>query len=171
MSKKIFHVFSLLLLVVLLASTASPAFAAGGKSASLAAVRFIPGKGVVFIFDLQGEFKKSDLKGSVTIEGHTYPLYCRFNDAGQASCTSIMMNQYAGKAALILFAGSSFSDTIPAERACPYKAISFHWPGEATWTFTVKPEDLAGVLASKPASVTIDAVYCIEFQYTFYGSD
>lgn len=93
-------------------------FTAGGpgaaKLATLVDTRFVYGKGVVFIFDLTGKFKASDLKGAyVKIGAKKVPLDCSLNDWGQAACTSSGMGENSGKSVTGGFAGFWFTSSIP----------------------------------------------------------
>ena len=114
MQKKL---FSVVLLVVMLLATASPALAAG-KSISLAEIRFIVGKGYVFLFDLTGKFKESELVGEVTIDYKNYPLSCVIKDDGRAACTGKLGN-FTDKPVSGTLAGYAFSATMP-EKICNY---------------------------------------------------
>jgi hypothetical protein len=117
MSKSFKVILSIVMLAVLLLSSASSAFAARERSITLIGAEFEQGKGVVFTFKVNGEF--DSYGGTAIIAGQEFTLSCNFKDNGDLGCT---MNKgggkYAGLPALITLNGYSFSVTIRNPNYC-----------------------------------------------------
>ncbi len=93
------------------------AAAAGQKSISLISAQYDPGKGVVFKFNVQGNFSK--LNGSVTVGGKTLPLSCNYNDFGELACTASQgLSSYVGATANITIDGYQFTTIIKGGKWC-----------------------------------------------------
>lgn len=92
--------------------------AAAKKSVSLVSVGYYHEKGVVFNFKLTGDFKDSELKGSLQVARKAIKVYCKRKDddpAINALCVAPSDTaQYAGRTGVITFAGVSFWVKIPA---------------------------------------------------------
>lgn len=114
MKKKTIFLLTLIsILGLAFASAAAPA-----KTASLAGVEFVQGKGLVLTFNVAGKFSPADLKGSLYVYGHkSYPLDCAFKDNQDNTSVACVggdgLREYAGKGALARLAGLGFYITIP----------------------------------------------------------
>ena len=112
MKKKTLIVLILISIVALVFGTAASSM--GGKRVNLAETRFIEGKGVVFIFEVEG-LTKADLKNSFSSAGS---VDCKFKDDGRVACTVQYANQYAGQQIPISLAGYGFYADVPAAYNC-----------------------------------------------------
>jgi len=87
------------------------------KSVTFMSVDYYHEKGVVFKFKLTGDFKDSELKGSVQVGKKTIKVYCvrKENDSrANAQCVAPSTTTIlAGRLGVITFAGSKFSFTVP----------------------------------------------------------
>lgn len=98
----ILTVFSLLAALV---SIAAAPLASG--TATLIGAGYVDGKGVVFTFQVDGKFSKSDLKGSVQVDGGgNYSLDCVQQDAETVKCTA--PKAVAGNDVSVTWGGSIF---------------------------------------------------------------
>lgn len=92
-------------LVVALVSIAAAPMAAG--TATLIGAGYVEGKGVVFTFHIDGKVSKSDLKGSVRVDGGgNYGLDCVQQDAETVKCTA--PKAVAGNDVSVTWGGSTF---------------------------------------------------------------
>jgi hypothetical protein len=86
--------------------------------------RFVPGKGVVFIFE-PDDHKYKDLKGASIFAGsNDHKLSCSFNDdEGTVVCVvSGGITEYAGETGVIYLAGQIFYVTIPDKILVPHQS-------------------------------------------------
>jgi hypothetical protein len=121
MQKKLMLVISIIsILGMLFGVAAAPAVT---KSVVLDDVRFIAGKGYVFLFTFKGAFKQSELSGFVNIGSDGFDLACKLRDDGKISCVAIQLSpSYAGREAVVHLAGFIFYATIPG---FPCNSIDF----------------------------------------------
>ncbi len=162
MQKKLWPVLSLLLLAALFATTATPALAAKEKSVTLLDIRFVLGKGIVFIFELDGEFKEKDLQGYVRVAYNDYPLSCSLKENNQVKCMSdkVGIGNFEGQSAAIYFAGFAFSGIIPGKPWYPCSSYEFTiWDvaDSEGVTYTVDRTNFAYFLAALKADAQLYA--------------
>jgi hypothetical protein len=109
-----FFALTLALMVSLAGAAFTPAAAAGGgKSITLVGAQYVPGKGVVFSFDVKGDFKQG-FGGIAKIGGVTFHLTdCKLKDNGMLACVGEQgLSQYVGKIANVTVNGFSGSGMI-----------------------------------------------------------
>jgi len=99
-------VLSLLLALVSVAAAPMPS----GR-VTLIGVNTVPGKGVVFTFHVDGNYSKSELKGSVRMGGVTYGLDCVQVDESTVKCTA--NKAIAGANVAVSWGGSTFWTDVP----------------------------------------------------------
>jgi hypothetical protein len=109
--KKIQFVLILLALLAMLTSVAAAPMA--GSAISLIDVRNDAGGGVIFIFNVNGQFSKSELKGSVEVQGvdSNYGLYCTQKDDTTVHCTT--SRKTGGENVKVTFGGAIFWTYVP----------------------------------------------------------
>ena len=91
--------------------------AAAEKSIVLLGAYYVPGKGVVFEFNVNGDFK--DFPGTVMVGGQQFSLSCNFNDKGKLACTANHgLSQFVGQIAQGSIAGYPFSGLIRGSSIC-----------------------------------------------------
>jgi hypothetical protein len=84
------------------------------KSLVLEDVRFISGKGYVFLFSATGNFKQNELSGFVNIGNDGFDLACKLRDDGKVSCVAFKLSpSYTGRQAVVHLAGFVFYPIIP----------------------------------------------------------
>ena len=131
MKNKLFLLLSLISIMAMLVGTAANPLES--RSISLAEVRFVQGKGVVFLFDITGKFTKSDLDTAYAYAGgNSLDVHCVIKKGqDQIACTVHAINQYAGQSVLIGLLGQGFWATVP------YKCLGFSvvFPFEPTSTY------------------------------------
>ncbi len=104
---------AIVVLVSAFSSSASKAQAAGLMTYMDG--RFVPGKGVVFIFE-PSDHKYKDLKGASIFAGsNDHKLSCSFNDDEETVVCVVNggITKYAGQTGVIYLAGQIFYVTIP----------------------------------------------------------
>jgi hypothetical protein len=127
MKKLLLTALFLSALLVSLVGTAAAAPLAGG-GITLLSVDYLPGKGPVFTFQVNGHFSRSDLKGFVHVEdGADYDLHCTQVDEMTVKCTT--SDKVAGKNVALTWGGSTFWASVPATH--PYCYAIWDW-----WDFT-----------------------------------
>lgn len=118
MQKRLLPVLTVLALLVGFSGLMVTPVAAAKKSVSLVSVGYYHEKGVVFNFKLTGDFKDSELKGSLQVAKKAIKVYCKRKDdnpAINALCVAPSDTaKYAGRTGIITFAGASFWVKIPA---------------------------------------------------------
>lgn len=103
----ILAVFSL---CVGLVSIAAAPMASG--TAYLTGVGYVEGKGVVFTFQVSGKFSRSDLNGSLHVNGGgNYGLDCVRADTETVKCTAV--KAVAGHYVVVTWGGSTFWTYVP----------------------------------------------------------
>ena len=128
--KRISIVLTLLSLVVALVNIAAVPMASG--TATLVGAGYVEGKGVVFTFHIDGKFSKSDLKGSVHVEGGAnFGLDCVQVDDETVKCTA--SKAVAGNNVVVTWGGSTFWTYVPS---IPSKDPNYCYSIWDWWDFT-----------------------------------
>jgi len=109
--KKMRFVWILFSLVIFLTSLAAAPLA--GSAISLVDVRNDAGGGVIFIFNVSGEFSRSELKGFVEVQGAdaNYDLHCTQKDATTVHCTT--SRKAGGQNVVVTLGGAKFWTYVP----------------------------------------------------------
>jgi len=109
--KKMRFVWILFSLVIFLTSLAAAPLA--GSAISLVDVRNDAGGGVIFIFNVSGEFSRPELKGFVEVQGAdaNYDLHCTQKDATTVHCTT--SRKTGGHNVVVTFGGATFWAYVP----------------------------------------------------------
>lgn len=172
MQKKLMLVLSIIsILGVLFGAAAAPA---ATKSLTLDDVRFIDGKGYVFLFSYTGNFKQSELYGFVNIGNDGFDLACKLRDDGKISCVAIQLSpSYAGREAVVHLAGFVFYAIIPG---LPCNSIDFTLSvydkfvgyidtftgnmSTSDWDFFKKSIDLINSNPNFPQIIVINSATC-----------
>ncbi len=114
------NLYRLLLMLVVILSCVTPAYARVERSLTLDSIFYVRGKGVVFTFTPRGDFKESKLTGSATINNQVFALDCQFNDFGDVKCaTDQGLSSYVGQVAIGQLAGFSFWGVVRASPVHP----------------------------------------------------
>ena len=117
----LFFAMTLSLMISLFGAVFSPVAAAagGGKSISLVDAQYITGKGVVFTFNVTGDFKQG-FGGSVKIGGVSFNLTdCKMKDDGTLACVGAQgLAQFVGQVANVTINGFSSSGFIRTAKNC-----------------------------------------------------
>jgi hypothetical protein len=109
--KRISIILTMCSLVIALVSIAAAPMASG--TATLISAVFVEGKGVVFTFQVDGKFSKSDLNGGIQVEGGgNYRLDCVKAGDSTVKCTA--PKAVAGSNVVITWGGSAFWTHAPA---------------------------------------------------------
>lgn len=117
MKKRAFLILALISIVVMLAGTAAAPMAS--RSISFLDARFVPGKGVVFLFETTGVFTKSDMNTAFAYaDGKSLDIDCHMKDNSQIACTVALINQYAGQSVVVGLIGQGFWATVPGTVTC-----------------------------------------------------
>ncbi len=104
-------------LVVTLFAMVSPALAKEPRSIKLVSVNYWGSKGVVFKFEVTGDFSPAELQGFVRISGHEFPLDCSSNDEGLLVCVAgDGIGAYAGSSAIVILNGQGFFTSLPQKK-------------------------------------------------------
>ena len=116
MNKKL---ISMLVILSILAFTFATAFTPPKITRiSLLSVNFMREKGVTLKFLVDGNFRKSELQGSVTVDGKSLRLYCNYGGDPApvvVTCTSAKGTaKFAGGVGLVSIAGRTFRIIVPA---------------------------------------------------------
>jgi hypothetical protein len=87
MKRHLFTILVLLSMLVMPIGVAAAPMAAG--TATLVSVEYVPGKGPVFTFTVSGKFSRSNLKGTLYVEGGAdYGLHCTQVDEVTIKCNT-----------------------------------------------------------------------------------
>ena len=123
------------LLVFIIGTAAAPM--KDGKTAKLLETRYIPGKGVVFIFEVSG-LNKGDLNSaSAYAGGNALSTHCRFKDDGNVACTVKDINKYVGQSVMVSLVGQGFWATVPGAHQCYGVSYSYSFEDNGqTITYT-----------------------------------
>lgn len=117
----------LLSLVVFLSTFAANPLS---KSVTFLEARYVPGVGIVLLFDTTG-LKKSDLRGAtIIVHSNEYKLSCNFKDGDEKDDSNTVrcvapggLSQWAGESFTAYLAGYIFNGIVPAEKrdaaSCP----------------------------------------------------
>jgi hypothetical protein len=117
--KKIKYVFVILAILAMLTDVAAAPVVPGHSSTALIEVRNDPGGSVTFIFRVEGQLPKSQLKGTVHANGMNaiFPLSCVQKDQHTVHCTA--SRNAGGKNVVVTFGGASFWTDVPETRPAP----------------------------------------------------
>jgi len=128
MKRHLFTILSLLSMLVMPIEVAAAPMASG--TATLVSVEYVPGKGPVFIFTVSGKFSRSNLKGSLHVEGGAnYGLYCTQVDEVTIKCNT--SQKVSGVNVSFSWGGFTFWTYVP-EAPVPQNCYSiWDW-----WDFT-----------------------------------
>lgn len=112
--KKMQYVGLLLSLFAMLVSIAAAPLA--GTAIALIEVRNDPGGNIIFVFRVDGEFSKSELKGFVQVQGGdaNYTMHCNQVETDRVNCT--VSRKAGGKNVIVTFGGATFWASVPEER-------------------------------------------------------
>lgn len=111
--KKMKYVGLFLSLLAMLVSIAAAPLA--GSAISLVEVRNDPDGGIMFVFQVEGQFPRSELKGYVHVQGgDDYPVYCAQVSETQVNCST--SRKTAGQNVSITFGGATFWNRVPESR-------------------------------------------------------
>jgi hypothetical protein len=111
--KKMKYVGLFLSLFAMLVSIAAAPLA--GTAIALLEVRNDSDGGIMFVFQVDGQFSKSELKGVVHVQGgDDYPVYCAQVSETQVNCST--SRKTAGQNVSITFGGAIFWDRVPESR-------------------------------------------------------
>lgn len=134
--KKMQYVFVVLALLTMLTGIAAAPVVPGHSSTALIQVRNDPGGSVTFVFRVEGQLPKSQLKGAVHVNGEdaNFPLYCVQKDDTTVQCTT--SRNTGGKNVVITFGGASFWTNVPESRPqpqslCQYSYDVYDWNGNS----------------------------------------
>jgi hypothetical protein len=108
------HLIIILLVLSMLAmltgTVAAAPFAAG--TVTLVSVVYVPGKGPVFTFEVNGKFTNADLKGSLHVEGgEDFDLHCEQVDSTTVKCTA--SKKAAGMNVTLTWGGVTYWASVP----------------------------------------------------------
>lgn len=126
MSKSAKLFLSVFILAAFLFASVSPALAAGERSITFLGAGFVYGKGVVFTFEVKGDF--DSFGGTARIGGQDFRLICVFRDDGVLSCTMSQGGyKFIGQTAQINLNGYAFSGVIRPGNFC-YNVFDWNKP-------------------------------------------
>lgn len=118
------------MLVVQVGIVAAAPLAAG--TATLVSVQYVPGKGPVFTFNVTGEFSKSELKGTLHVEGGAdYALHCTQVDDTTVKCSTSA--KVSGVNVSFTWGGSTFWTNVPEAPVFCYGIYDWNYPVEDAW--------------------------------------
>lgn len=111
MKKSIFtSLLAVIILIVLLLSTAAPAM---GASLTLLSVTARGSRGLILTFSTGSDYSGA-MNGTATVGWHQYPMYCAQATIGQLVCfIGSGIFRHAGKTALIVLGNNQISVSIP----------------------------------------------------------
>ncbi len=177
--KKLRFVWVLFSLLVFLTSLAAAPLA--GSAISLVEVRNDAGGGVIFIFNVSGEFSRSELKGFVEVQGAdaNYDLHCTQKDATTVHCTT--SRKTGGQNVVVTFGGATFWTYVPDSRplpsSCQFEYFVYDWnefelststAWESFHTFcTDTPAQDGDVISSN----LWDGIFAYDYEYFSTGVD
>ena len=105
MKKYLLTIVIVLSMLVMIVGTAAAAPQAAG-TASLVSVEYVPGKGPVFTFSVEGKFSKAELKGSVQAPAGDFGLHCS-QSGDTVRCTT--SKKVAGQNVVVSWGGGVVS--------------------------------------------------------------
>jgi hypothetical protein len=108
-------VFTIVILISVLAVLLTTAGASPYRNATLNTIKYVPGKGVVLLFDLYGTFYDADyMNAHIFVDKQVFHLHCYEKNDVQAICEAPgTINQFHGQVAGGGFAGFSYKTRIP----------------------------------------------------------
>jgi hypothetical protein len=112
MKKRLVRIFMLISVLAMLGIAAAPFEA---RSIRLLESRFVPGKGVVFLFETTGTYTNSELASAFSYGGgQSLDVYCKVkNGANQISCMVKLVNEYANQEIMVSLVGQGFWVNVP----------------------------------------------------------
>ena len=132
MKKSLIALVIVLSMLVAFVGTVSAAPLASG-TATLVSVDYIPGKGPVFTFAVNGEFSKSELKGYLHIEGDgDFELHCSQVDSNMVKCT--VSKKATGKNVVLSWGGSTFWTAVPVAPEFCYSVYDWNVSDTSIYT-------------------------------------
>jgi hypothetical protein len=157
-------------LIVTLFALVSPAFAKEQRSIKLVSVNYWGSKGVVFKFEVTGDFSPAELQGFVRISGHEFPLDCSSNDEGLLVCVAgDGIGAYVGSSVVVILNGQGFFTHLPQKKEFVGSSSSqYCYPIQGLMTDDI--EAAMAALASEDSSVLFYwypaqvGVYCTDLQ-------
>jgi hypothetical protein len=174
MKRSLLIIVSLLAILAMLFTTAATI----PPSVKFVLARFTPGKGVVFVFEVNG-LQDKDLKGYVNFSGKRFNLDCAPGDANKVNCVAgDGISQFAGKSVSGVLAGFGFTAKVPARRV---SCDSWSFKSDAGWyyIFSNVNDGTDAIWTHYHESVLPDTVECyggpwspnVDFWYeTYVGS-
>jgi hypothetical protein len=128
--KRVSAILTLFSLLAALVSIAAAPSAAG--TATLIGAGYVEGKGVVFTFHITGNVSRSDLRGSVSVDGAgNYGLDCVRVDSETVKCTA--PKAVAGHNVVVTWGGSTFWTYVPPiPEPKSYCYSIYDWDAEPT---------------------------------------
>lgn len=130
MKKQLFTVLLVLSMLVMFVGTVGAA-PMGAGTAALTEVEYVPGKGPVFTFNVSGKFSRSELKGSLHVEGGAdYGLHCTQVDGSTVKCSSSAKVSDAN--VVLTWGGSTFWTYVPEAPVFCYGIFDWNSPPPVT---------------------------------------
>lgn len=131
MKKYFITILVVLSMSLMLVGTAAAAPQAAG-TATLVSVQYVPGKGPVFTFHVTGKFSKSELKGTLHVEGGAdYDLYCTQVDESTVKCSASA--KVSGVNVAFSWGGSTFWANVPEAPVFCYGIYDWNFPDSTAW--------------------------------------
>ena len=113
------RIVSIVIVVLVAFFAVAPVAAKGPRSITLINVAFMQGKGYVFKFNVNGDFRAKELQGAIYLSGHRYNLDCHSTDSGDLNCVADGgLRQFAGRVVQVVVAGFSFNAVLPSPMYC-----------------------------------------------------
>ena len=131
MQKYVITSLVVLSMSLMMVGTAAAAPLAVG-TATLVSVQYVPGKGPVFTFQVTGEFSKSELNGSLHIEGRgNFDVHCTQVDDTTVKCMSSA--KVSGVNVSLTWGGAKFWTNVPEAPVFCYDIYDWNYPVEDAW--------------------------------------
>jgi hypothetical protein len=139
---------TILTIFVTLFAVISPALAKEGRSIKFLGVNYWGGKGVVFKFEISGDFNPSELRGYARIGDHEFGLDCSLNDENILTCVAgDGIGNYVGQTATVVINGQAFYVRIPAKKDLTTPQYCYDIQGLTT-------DDINGFMAAANSETT-----------------
>lgn len=102
------------MIVIALSAVSVNQVLAKSVSVELTDINYVYGKGVAFVFYVNGHFGQPNLDADFMIHGNVYHLDCFYNrDENKVVCSSAKIEDFAGETGTIYFNGQTFPVMIP----------------------------------------------------------